>query len=367
MKMIYIIGAGPAGLYAAYLLAKHKDVRVFEEHEEIGKPVQCTGILTSEIRKFMKDAEPVMNKISEVCIHSAKKAVNFSFSKPDIIVDRQKFDNHFYEKAKSRGNRIRFYLGHKLVRQTERTMVFQKKNKKYSYPLKKGDVIIGADGPKSLVYGLINKRKRSHFIGYQFRLKTKAKQRIDFFPRSKTFAWIVPESKDVIRIGMFGRKLNRKDFLNFVESTIPNYKKLMIDRQAGLIPIYDPKTRIYGRIRNKRRDLKIYLIGDASGFVKATTGGGIIPGLRAIKELRQSIIYNREFRCRKIRKELWLHLAAHRIFSKMNKSDWKELMRLAGRRRIKMLIESINRDNFRLLALKMIFARPSLIRYIFKL
>ena len=51
--MINIIGAGPAGLHTAYLLAKAgKEVNVFEEHKEIGLPVQCTGITTSHLKKF---------------------------------------------------------------------------------------------------------------------------------------------------------------------------------------------------------------------------------------------------------------------------------------------------------------------------
>ena len=47
--MIAIIGAGPIGSYAAYMLAKKGiDVNVYEEHKVIGKPVQCTGIVSSE-------------------------------------------------------------------------------------------------------------------------------------------------------------------------------------------------------------------------------------------------------------------------------------------------------------------------------
>ncbi len=39
--MISVIGAGPAGSYTAYLLAKAGEkVRIFEEHKEIGKPVR---------------------------------------------------------------------------------------------------------------------------------------------------------------------------------------------------------------------------------------------------------------------------------------------------------------------------------------
>ena len=48
--MISIIGAGPSGSHLACLLSKHDDVNVYEEHSEIGKPVQCTGLVTSSIK-----------------------------------------------------------------------------------------------------------------------------------------------------------------------------------------------------------------------------------------------------------------------------------------------------------------------------
>ena len=53
--MITIVGAGPAGSYLAYLLAKKgQAVTIIEEHEKIGSPVQCTGIVTGSIEKFVK-------------------------------------------------------------------------------------------------------------------------------------------------------------------------------------------------------------------------------------------------------------------------------------------------------------------------
>ena len=55
MSMITIIGAGPAGCYAALGFAKKgRQVQVFEEHDKIGVPIQCEGIVTSEIKKLIE-------------------------------------------------------------------------------------------------------------------------------------------------------------------------------------------------------------------------------------------------------------------------------------------------------------------------
>ena len=46
MRDVAIVGAGPAGLTAARILASRgHDVVVLEEHHEVGVPVHCTGVL----------------------------------------------------------------------------------------------------------------------------------------------------------------------------------------------------------------------------------------------------------------------------------------------------------------------------------
>jgi len=62
-KTIAIIGAGPAGNYAAELLAKKGfDVHVFEEDKKIGEPWQCTGIVTDSVSEIVKINEGVIVK-----------------------------------------------------------------------------------------------------------------------------------------------------------------------------------------------------------------------------------------------------------------------------------------------------------------
>ena len=51
-SMLYdalIVGGGPAGLFAARELARRGfSVVLFEEHERVGDPVHCTGVLGTE-------------------------------------------------------------------------------------------------------------------------------------------------------------------------------------------------------------------------------------------------------------------------------------------------------------------------------
>jgi digeranylgeranylglycerophospholipid reductase len=379
--MIYIIGAGPIGCYAAYLLAKKKDVRVFEEHTSIGTPVQCTGIVTHDIMKFIpKDSECIINKIDYAKIYAPNgKFLEVKFNKPDIILDREWFDQYFYNKAKKRGPKIRFYMGYKLIKITERTMVFQKGDKTVSYPLKKGDIVIGADGPLSKVRELLNEhdkskskraKKTEFFFGWQYRLKTSNSGKVDFFPRSKSFSWIVPESNSKVRVGIFGKRIRRDNFINFVERFYPNYKKTLLESQGGLIPIYNPKQSVYKHIKNKRRDLKLYLLGDASTYVKATSGGGLVPGLRAARILKRCIKYNQNYN-KELRKqlgfEMWLHLQAHKIFSRMDNEEWNRFIKIFSSKKIRKILGQTSRDNIRKQIFKLLMVKPSLVRYGLKL
>src|SRR3989338_2112787 len=94
-KTIAIIGAGPAGSYAAELLAKKGfDVHLFEEHAKIGEPVQCTGIVTNSITDIISlNKEAVVNNISTIRIHAPdNNYIDFKFGRKNIILDRAKFD-----------------------------------------------------------------------------------------------------------------------------------------------------------------------------------------------------------------------------------------------------------------------------------
>ncbi|MCK5026553.1 MAG: NAD(P)-binding protein, partial [Nanoarchaeota archaeon] len=107
--MISIIGAGPAGSAAAYLLARAgEDVTIYEEHGSVGEPVQCTGIVTSAFNKLVKPRpEFIVNEIKHARIYSPNgKNIDIRMAKPNIIIDRWAFDNHLCDKAEAAGARL---------------------------------------------------------------------------------------------------------------------------------------------------------------------------------------------------------------------------------------------------------------------
>ena len=65
---VAIVGGGPGGMAAARSLAAAGwAVTVFEEHQQVGLPVHCTGVLAEDvIAQLNLPAEAVLNPLSTV-------------------------------------------------------------------------------------------------------------------------------------------------------------------------------------------------------------------------------------------------------------------------------------------------------------
>ncbi len=337
MKTVSIIGAGPVGNYLAFLLSEKFNVEVYEEHKEIGKPVQCAGIVTNEFTKIIKpDKRFVINKINKVRIFAPNGTFLEIKIKPNYILDRAKLDYYLYKKALRRG--ARYHLGKSLD---------EKDIKKL-----KTDYIIGADGPLSKTAKAFRLyRKRDFYFAVQARIKLKNDNIFEFHPYIKDFAWVVPENNEIIRVGVASRKNVKKSFDKFIK----RFKGKVIEKQAGLIPIYNSTGFHKGNV---------FLVGDAASQVKATTGGGIIPGLRAAEKLSKALIQKRSYEnlCKSIRLELLINLWMRRMLNRFSKKDWNELIRLCNQRKIKRILY-IDRESPIKMSFALLFNEPRFLKF----
>ena len=347
--MISIIGSGPAGAYLAYLLAKEGfEINVFEEHKEIGKPVQCAGIITSSVNDIISiPKDIVLNKINILRVYYKNKFVDFPV-KANLVIDRAKFDQYLFSLAKKEG--ANFMLGHKYLN-------FNKNKVKTNKGIFNTDILVGADGPFSPVAktnGLYFKRKFVH--GIQARVKGRFNPNIVEIHLDKgQFGWIIPESNSIVRAGVIGNKELVLQFKKLIG------KKKIIEYQSGAIPIYD--------YRQKLRNKNVYLIGDAAGMVKATTYGGVIYGLMAAQELAQAIKLNKNYfrLCRKrFSKELWLSLMIRKVLNRFDEKDYQDLINILSDKKVKELLEKYDRDYPVKLLLKIVLIKPRILRFIFK-
>lgn len=356
--MISIIGAGPAGNYLAYLLAKAgKKVHVFEEHPEIGKPVQCTGIVTAAIRDIIDIPDDcVINTVKKARIYAPNNTyVETRFSRENLILDRNVFDNFLADKAIQAG--ATYLLNNSYVCHDKTSITVRyKKEKDVTIPT---DIIIGADGPNSKVgrmAGLVLKRK--YWTGVQVRARFTNKNIVDFYPFIGTFAWVVPESRTIARIGILGKENIKKEFDRFL-TRLQIQKKDIIEKQGGIIPQYDKHI--------KTSKGNVYLVGDAAGFVKGTTAGGIIQALLGAEALSNSLInnlsYHKEWK-KRIGKDLYVHLLARKILDNFSKKDYDLLVKLCNQKKVRTILETRDRDYLSQMIVRLVLSEPRLLYFI---
>lgn len=357
---ITVIGGGPVGCYTALLLARSgHQVSVYENHSEIGSPIQCTGILTAEFDKFgFKDQmhKFLVNTID--CIEVNSPGKKLIVNQKDYIVCRRMFDNFFANLAQK--ERAKIYLNHSFLRREGKQLVIKdiiNNVEKAIVP----DIVIAADGPLSRTakaFGFYQFGRKNYF-GVQATVEgnfdgTTIKTYFGNKVCPGLFAWIVPESSRTARVGLATRKNSKFYFDKFIQKHGLKVKEV----QAGVIPLYHPKQKL-------KKD-NCYLVGDASSYVKATTLGGIVPAFQQARILVDCInngkSYEREIK--QLRKQMWAHLKVHKIFNKFSDKDWDKLVNYVGQPKIQRVFEKYTRDNPLPLMSTALLREPRFLRFI---
>jgi digeranylgeranylglycerophospholipid reductase len=354
--MITIIGAGPVGCHTAQLLAKNGNhVQVIEEHKEIGKPVQCTGIVTKSLSETIPfKNEWVVNRLKKVIVH-APNGKTAEIKIDDIVIDRTGFDNYLAERAKKEGAKIMLNSRMEKIEKKEanKKLKIVTEGKEKTILTEK---LIGADGPNSIVSRFMGNKKPDCWIGLQAVVKMDVDKDAysvyfgDDMPGF--FGWVVPENENTSRIGIASTQNPKKVFDKFMKR-FSNYKILQM--QGGLIPKYD------SHITLQKDDS--FIVGDAATQVKATTGGGLVPGLKATECLARAIKkgtnYSAELTA--VNKELKTNLVIRNILDRFTENDYDRLIELISKDKMRELLNKHDRDKPSSLLFKALITEPRLL------
>ena len=340
---VVIVGGGPAGLITARDLARDGfSAEVLEEHDTIGAPVHCTGVLGLDaIDELDLPRETVVGVASSARFVSAD-GTSVLIETDRIraaIVDRVRFDRSLAESAIAAGATLRT---------AQRVRAIE--------PGPDGVVVrTGAGAFKAracvIACGASYRFNRALGLGLPRLIVHSAQLEVPFAPLDHVevhvgrrvapggFAWVVPFRRDggpYARIGLLCDSRARTRFRGFAERLRAAYG---IDG-----PWAEPRLKVLPLGPVPRTSAaRVLAVGDAAGLVKPTTGGGIYYGLlsgrlaagvlsAALRENRLDAARLREYdRCwrERLGPEISAGLAFRKVVTRLNDRALDALMQLA--------------------------------------
>lgn len=287
MYDVGIVGGGPVGGYIAEKIAeKNFKVAVFEKNKEIGKPLNCAGLVTPRVFDFLniKNEKVIQNKIRGANIHSpSDNILTIGGDKVHALaINRCLFDKEIIKKSKDKGADI-FVNNNVLSVQKIGKNIELRTSQRKDF---KCELLIGADGAFSKIRDRFAFPEPLEFlrgIGAEVTNTNLNSDFVEIFIGKNIspgfFAWIIPtnDSGSEARIGLciskdathspkyyFNNFLKQKNSSKFLDNAkITNYI-------GGIVPL--------GALK-KTFQSNIMLVGDAAAQVKPTSGGGIYTGI----------------------------------------------------------------------------------------
>jgi len=332
---IAVVGAGPAGLIAARDAAEEgAAVTVFEEHEEIGVPCHCAGLLSlkglTEIN-VPSDESFVQNKVKGAHFFSPSK-LSFTVEKDEpvaCVVNRVNFDRFLAKQATQAGANLKLNSKVKNIKRLNGKIFLT-----CNFGTVKADIIVDAEGVASHLIkgiGLQPLPTRRLLPALQYDLKG-VNLDVDYVEihvgrevAPHFFAWVIPLDENSARVGLACEGDSPHEKLErFIEKRFKGDNLTHIYTRSGLVITCGPVPRSF--------DDNFIAVGDVAGQVKPTTGGGVIWGgvcamiagrvaAEAVeaRDPAQSFLRNYEILWRKrLDKEVKLTLLARKIADRLS-------------------------------------------------
>lgn len=280
MKIVYdalIVGAGPAGNIAALELAgRGFSVAVLDYRESVGDKL-CTGVIGVECaERFPVRPELVYGRANSATIYSPGGR-GFRVERADtqaLIVDRVGYVNSIAAEAARKGAeyRLGWRVGEAALSPSDVRLTARRGD---STDTLRGRVLLVASGFGSPLAESVcptDGAGGERLIGAQVEVATDGVTETEVYVGGDvapgSFGWLVPTTESRGLLGLMSREKS------------PGYLERLVDRlsRAGRVAgVMSPARRWGIPIRPLSRTYgeRALILGDAAGFAKPTTGGGI--------------------------------------------------------------------------------------------
>lgn len=268
-----IVGAGPAGCAATYdLVAGGREVLVLDK-ADFPRQKACAGGLTVKAVKALRySIEPVVRqKIDCIRIErDAERATSLRRRSPYCFMTvRQELDDFCFQQTIAAGARFRRIRAIDSITQEPAGVTLS-----IDGEMLRARFLLGADGVHSRVRQLTGMGSGWFWRGFALEatvpLPNKAAHDLvfDFSPVRDGYGWIFPKD-DHLNVGLYSyaadEKIDRARLSTYLRGrSIAVDADCIIGQYAG-----------FGAAQHKHNARRVFLVGDAGGFVDPLTGEGI--------------------------------------------------------------------------------------------
>ena len=289
---VIVVGGGPVGCAVARdIAAVGYRVLILEEHQEIGAPVQCAGLISKRALKISRvPSTAVLNQLNGMVVYGpGNNNLELEGRKVyALAVDRLAFDRSLAGQAKEAGAEIR--CGRRVVKfaYVPEGILVEAKNRAGESIFFSGRLLIGADGHNSAVAHWLGiprpPEKVSLYAAEVWWPEQNGRLAHIFLDRDLApgwFGWIFPAGHNRARVGIGrsplvaeGGGASRRLLFNQLKDKYPLFFREMkvLQNTSGTIPI--------GFLRQTYA-AHVMLVGDAAAQLKPVSGGGLFFGLKA--------------------------------------------------------------------------------------